>query len=64
LLAIDLQGAFPAGLPMALQLVGKQLGEELLCKLGHAYEGAVGRQRNPMVAPSLRQEKIAAATKL
>ena len=51
MLAIDLQGAFPAGLPMALQLVGKQLGEELLCKLGHAYEGVVGRKTVDVAFP-------------
>ena len=33
--------------------VGNRLGEELLCQLGHAYEGAVGRQRKPLVPPSV-----------
>lgn len=28
------------GLPLSLQLVGKPLGEALLCRLGHAYEQA------------------------
>eukprot|EP01044_Picomonas_judraskeda_P009117 COSAG03_NODE_1088_length_4849_cov_4.773895_5_plen_79_part_00 len=49
----DGSGAAPAGLPLALQLVGKPMDEALLCKLGHAYEKAVGRQRIPMLAPSL-----------
>ena len=39
--------------PLAFQLVGRHLQEELLCKLGHAYEGAVGRQRKPLVPPSV-----------
>ena len=39
--------------PLAFQLVGRHLQEELLCKLGHAYEGAVGRQREPLVPPSV-----------
>ena len=39
--------------PLAFQLVGQHLQEELLCKLGHAYEGAVGRQRKPLVPPSV-----------
>lgn len=49
----DGSGPSPVGLPLAFQLVGKHMDEELLCKLGHAYEKAVGRQRTPMVAPSV-----------
>ena len=39
--------------PLAVQIVGRHLQEELLCKLGHAYERAVGRQRAPLVPPSV-----------
>ncbi len=28
------------GLPLSLQFVGKRLSEPLLCRVGHAYEGA------------------------
>ena len=44
---------------LSFQLVGNRLEEELLCQLGHAYEGAVGRQREPFVPP-----RVATATSL
>ena len=53
----DGSGPSPAGLPLALQLVGKHMDEELLCKLGHAYEKAVGRHRTPMLAPSVLSDR-------
>jgi Asp-tRNA(Asn)/Glu-tRNA(Gln) amidotransferase A subunit family amidase len=39
------------GLPLTFQLVGNRLDEVLLCQLGHAFEGAVGRQRVPWLPP-------------
>ena len=48
------QGLSTDGLPLVFQLVCNRLDEELLCQLGHAYEGAVGRQRAPMLPPRVQ----------
>jgi Asp-tRNA(Asn)/Glu-tRNA(Gln) amidotransferase A subunit family amidase len=38
--------------PLCFQLVGNLLQEELLCKLGYAYESHVNRQFRPLVPTS------------
>ncbi|HAL12276.1 MAG TPA: Asp-tRNA(Asn)/Glu-tRNA(Gln) amidotransferase GatCAB subunit A, partial [Planctomycetaceae bacterium] len=43
-------GFSQAGLPLSLQLVGKQLQEALLCQVGYRYEQATPwhKKRRPM----------------
>lgn len=42
-------GMSEIGLPTALQLVGKPLGEAVLCRAGYAFERALGFSEHPPV---------------
>lgn len=46
-------GMSSAGMPLTFQIVGKHLAEELLCQLGHMYEGVVREQHLPPLPPEL-----------
>lgn len=41
-------GYDPRGLPIGLQLVGRPRAEALLCRVGHAFEGATGWIKPPL----------------
>ena len=48
---ISLPGGFSAdGLPLGFQLIGRHLDEAVLCRAGHAYQGATDwHERHPPV---------------